>query len=159
MDECHHIGAVSFSAILKETNARYLLGLTATPIRRDGLHPIIFMYCGAIRHTAVRPKESPHNLEVLTRSRFTSGHLPSDARIQDIFREIALDHDRTVAIAEEAMKAFGQGRKVLVLTERTDHLDEIASVMNSLKLSPYSPWTTIEKKACDADIRAECSSS
>ncbi|HGF4758349.1 TPA: DEAD/DEAH box helicase family protein, partial [Escherichia coli] len=112
VDECHHIGAVSFSAILKETNARYLLGLTATPIRRDGLHPIIFMYCGAIRHTASRPKESPHNLEVLTRSRFTSGHLPSDARIQDIFREIALDHDRTVAIAEEAMKAFGQGRKV-----------------------------------------------
>lgn len=54
VDECHHIGAVSFSAILKETNARYLLGLTATPIRRDGLHPIIFMYCGAIRHTGKR---------------------------------------------------------------------------------------------------------
>ncbi len=67
VDECHHIGAVSFSAILKETNARYLLGLTATSIRRDGLHPIIFMYCGAIRHTAARPKESLHNLEVLTR--------------------------------------------------------------------------------------------
>ncbi|EIR4727110.1 DEAD/DEAH box helicase family protein [Escherichia coli] len=146
VDECHHIGAVSFSASLKETNARYLLGLTATPIRRDGLHPIIFMYCGAIRHTAVRPKESPHNLEVLTRSRFTSGHLPSDARIQDIFREIALDHDRTVAIAEEAMKAFGQGRKVLVLTERTDHLDEIASVMNSLKLSPFILHGRLSKK-------------
>ncbi|EET0019067.1 DEAD/DEAH box helicase family protein [Escherichia coli] len=146
VDECHHIGAVSFSAILKETNARYLLGLTATPIRRDGLHPVIFMYCGAIRHTAARPKESPHNLEVLTRSRFTSGHLPSNVGIQDIFREIALDHDRTVAIAEEAMKAFGQGRKVLVLTERTDHLDEIASVMNSLKLSPFILHGRLSKK-------------
>ncbi|EET7235024.1 TOTE conflict system archaeo-eukaryotic primase domain-containing protein [Escherichia coli] len=146
VDECHHIGAVSFSAILKETNARYLLGLTATPIRRDGLHPVIFMYCGAIRHTAARPKESLHNLEVLTRSRFTSGHLPSDARIQDIFREIALDHDRTVAIAEEAMKAFGQGRKVLVLTERTDHLDDIASVMNTLKLSPFVLHSRLSKK-------------
>lgn len=146
VDECHHIGAVSFSAILKETNARYLLGLTATPIRRDGLHPIIFMYCGAIRHTAASPKESLHNLEVLTRSRFTSGHLPSDARIQDIFREIALDHDRTVAIAEEAMKAFGQGRKVLVLTERTDHLDDIASVMNTLKLSPFVLHSRLSKK-------------
>lgn len=147
VDECHHIGAVSFSAILKETNARYLLALTATPIRRDGLHPIIFMYCGAIRHTAARPKESLHNLEVLTRSRFTSGHLPSDARIQDIFREIALDHDRTVAIAEEAMKAFGQGRKVLVLTERTDHLDDIASVMNTLKLSPFVLHSRLSKKS------------
>ncbi|MCS1228803.1 DEAD/DEAH box helicase family protein [Escherichia coli] len=146
VDECHHIGAVSFSAILKEMNARYLLGLTATPIRRDGLHPIIFMYCGAIRHTASRPKESPHNLEVLIRSRFTSGHLPSNVGIQDIFREIALDHDRTVAIAEEAMKAFGQGRKVLVLTERTDHLDEIASVMNLLKLSPFILHGRLSKK-------------
>ncbi|EEW2907560.1 type III restriction endonuclease subunit R, partial [Escherichia coli] len=108
--------------------------------------PIIFMYCGAIRHTAARPKESLHNLEVLTRSRFTSGHLPSDARIQDIFREIALDHDRTVAIAEEAMKAFGQGRKVLVLTERTDHLDDIASVMNTLKLSPFVLHSRLSKK-------------
>lgn len=146
VDECHHIGAVSFSAILKETNARYLLGLTATPIRRDGLHSVIFMYCGAIRHTAARPKESPHNLEVLIRSRFTSGHLPSNVGIQDIFREIALDHDRTVAIAEEAMKAFGQGRKVLVLTERTDHLDDIASVMNTLKLSPFVLHSRLSKK-------------
>ncbi len=146
VDECHHIGAVSFSAILKETNARYLLGMTATPIRRDGLHSVIFMYCGAIRHTAARPKESPHNLEVLIRSRFTSGHLPSNVGIQDIFREIALDHDRTVAIAEEAMKAFGQGRKVLVLTEHTDHLDDIASVMNTLKLSPFVLHSRLSKK-------------
>ncbi|HAT1685267.1 TPA: DEAD/DEAH box helicase family protein [Klebsiella oxytoca] len=146
VDECHHIGAVSFAAILKEANARYVFGLTATPIRRDGLHPIIFMYCGAIRHTAVRPKESPHHLEVLSRPRFTRGHLPQDARIQDIFREIAQDHDRTMAIAEEAMKAFGQGRKVLVLTERTDHLDDIASAMSSLKLSPFVLHGRLSKK-------------
>lgn len=146
VDECHHAGAFSFSAVLKETNARYLLGLTATPVRRDGLHPIIFMYCGALRHTAASPKESPHNLEVQLRFRFTSGHLPSDAGIQDIFREIALDHDRTVAIAEEAMKAFAQGRKVLVLTERKEHLDDIASVMHSLNLSPFVLHGRLSKK-------------
>ncbi|HIH3407084.1 TPA: TOTE conflict system archaeo-eukaryotic primase domain-containing protein [Escherichia coli] len=146
VDECHHAGAFSFSAVLKETNARYLLGLTATPVRRDGLHPIIFMYCGALRHTATSPKESPHNLEVQLRFRFTSGHLPSDAGIQDIFREIALDHDRTVAIAEEAMKAFAQGRKVLVLTERKEHLDDIASVMHSLNLSPFVLHGRLSKK-------------
>lgn len=43
VDECHHIGAVSFDAILKRVKARYVLGLTATPIRRDGQQPIIFM--------------------------------------------------------------------------------------------------------------------
>jgi len=36
VDECHHVGAVSFDAILKQTKAKYVLGLTATPIRRDG---------------------------------------------------------------------------------------------------------------------------
>lgn len=93
-------------------------GLTATPVQRDGLHPIIFMHCGSIRHTAARPKENPHNLEVISRPRFTHGNLPSDARIQDVFREIALNQDRTSAIADETRSTFGQGRKVLVLTER-----------------------------------------
>lgn len=43
VDECHHVGAVSFDAILKRAKAKYVLGLTATPIRRDGQQPIIFM--------------------------------------------------------------------------------------------------------------------
>ena len=54
VDECHHVGAVSFDAILKRTKAKYVLGLTATPIRRDGQQPIIFMQCGPIRYTAAK---------------------------------------------------------------------------------------------------------
>jgi uncharacterized protein len=48
VDECHHVGAVSFDAILKRCKAKYVLGLTATPIRRDGQQPIIFMQCGPV---------------------------------------------------------------------------------------------------------------
>lgn len=48
VDECHHMGAVSFDAILRRTRARFVLGLTATPVRRDGQQPIIFMQCGPI---------------------------------------------------------------------------------------------------------------
>jgi hypothetical protein len=69
VDECHHVGAVSFDAILKRTKAKYVLGLTATPIRRDGQQPIIFMQCGPIRHTAATPISAPHDLEVVPRSR------------------------------------------------------------------------------------------
>lgn len=64
VDECHHVGAVSFDAILKRTKAKYVLGLTATPIRRDGQQPIIFMQCGPIRHRAANPTGAPHDLEV-----------------------------------------------------------------------------------------------
>ena len=69
VDECHHVGAVSFDAILKRTKAKFVLGLTATPIRRDGQHPIVFMQCGPIRHSAAKPAGAPHDLEVIPRSR------------------------------------------------------------------------------------------
>lgn len=51
VDECHHVSAVNFERILKRCNARYVYGLTATPIRKDGHQPIIFMQCGPIRYS------------------------------------------------------------------------------------------------------------
>jgi superfamily II DNA or RNA helicase len=125
VDECHHVGAVSFDAILKRTKARYVLGLTATPIRRDGQQPIIFMQCGPIRHTAARPLDAPQDLEVLPRSCFARIDQSPEPGIQEVFRHLANDRARTAAIAAEIRNAFEQGRKVLVLTERTEHLDAI----------------------------------
>lgn len=52
VDECHHVSSVSFEQVLKQVNAHYVYGLTATPIRKDGHQPIIFMQCGKIRYTA-----------------------------------------------------------------------------------------------------------
>jgi superfamily II DNA or RNA helicase len=133
VDECHHVGAVSFDAILKNAKAKFVLGLTATPVRRDGLQPIIFMQCGPIRYKAAKPAGMPHDLEVLPRSRLTRINLPTDAGIQDVFRHLANDRARTDAIAAEVRDAVGQGRKVLVLTERTEHLDAINAALNCLK--------------------------
>lgn len=137
VDECHHVGAVSFDAILKRTKAKYVLGLTATPVRRDGQQPIIFMQCGSIRYTAAKPACAPHDLEVLPRSRFTQIELPTDAGIQDVFRHLAHDQARTEAIATEVRDAVGQGRKVLVLTERTEHLDAIKAALDGLGPAPF----------------------
>jgi len=50
VDECHHLSAVSFEQVLRQVKARYVTGLTATPQRKDGHHPIIVMECGPIRH-------------------------------------------------------------------------------------------------------------
>lgn len=130
VDECHHVGAVSFDAILKRTKAKYVLGLTATPIRRDGQQPIIFMQCGPIRHTAAKPAGAPHDLKVVPHSLHTCIDLPLEAGIQDVFRYLANDQSRTVAIAGEIGCTFSQGRKVLVLTERTDHLDAISAALD-----------------------------
>jgi len=137
VDECQHVGAVSFDAILKRTKARFLLGLTATPIRRDGLQPIIFMQCGPIRYTAAKPAGAPHDLEVVPRSRFTRIDLPTNTGIQDVFRHLANDPARTEAIAAEVKDAYEQGRKVLVLTERTEHLDALRAALGDLTPAPF----------------------
>jgi superfamily II DNA or RNA helicase len=131
VDECHHIGAVSFDAILKRVKAKYVLGLTATPIRRDGQQAIIFMQCGPIRYTASKPLSAPHDLAVMPCMLHASIELPQDAPIQDVFRYLANDAIRTVLIANEIQNAYKQGRKVLVLTERTDYppLDTLVLAM------------------------------
>jgi superfamily II DNA or RNA helicase len=131
VDECHHVGAVSFDAILKRTKGKYVLGLTATPIRRDGQQPIIFMQCGPIRHRAASPTGAPHVLEVAPRLSHARIDLPPESGIQHVFRHLANDQSRTVAVAAEARRAFDEGRKVLVLTERTEHLEAIRAALGT----------------------------
>jgi hypothetical protein len=115
-------------------------------IRRDGQQPIIFMQCGPIRYTAAKPAGAPHDLEVLPRSRFTRIDLPIDAGIQDVFRHLANDQVRTEAIAAEVRDAVGQGRKVLVLTERTEHLDAIKATLVGCEPEPFVLHGRMSKK-------------
>jgi len=137
VDECHHVGAVSFDAILKRCKAQYVLGLTATPIRRDGQQPIIFMQCGPIRHTAARPVDALDDLQVLPRSCLARIDLPPESGIQEVFRHLANDRSRTAAIAAEVRKAFDQGRKVLALTERIEHLDAMQAALGVESPPPF----------------------
>ena len=122
VDECHHLSAFSFEAILKQAKARYVIGLTATPFRRDGHHPIIFMQCGPIRHSAPRPENAPAHLEVLPRN-LAAPEIPTGSDIQDIFRILTNDTSRNRRIAQDVLFAYQEGRKILVLTERTEHLE------------------------------------
>ena len=120
-DECHHLSAFSFETILKQAKAKYVVGLTATPVRRDGHQPIIFMQCGPIRHHAARPETAPVQLEVWPKV-LPAPEISPDSPIQDVFRILANDTTRNQRIAADVLTAHREGRKVLVLTERTDHL-------------------------------------
>ena len=146
VDECHHVGAVSFDQLLKAVKAKYVLGLTATPIRRDGQQPIIFMQCGPTRHAAARAASAPHDLEVIPHLISARIELPSEAGIQDVFRHLANDLGRTTAIAAEVEQSFGQGRKILVLTERTEHLHAIVSALEGRVPPPFVLHGRMSKK-------------
>ena len=123
-----------------------MLGLTATPIRRDGQQPIIFMQCGPIRHSAAKSACAPHDLEVLPRSRFSRIDLPNTVGIQEVFRHLVHDLARTEAIAAEITLAFEQGRKVLVLTERTEHLNAIHLALAARVPPPFVLHGRMSKK-------------
>ncbi len=73
VDECHHAPAVNFERVLRQVNARYVYGLTATPIRKDGHQPIIFMQCGEIRYTAdSKSQQAQQSFRRILIPRFTS---------------------------------------------------------------------------------------
>jgi superfamily II DNA or RNA helicase len=97
VDECHHLPAVSFERVLAEVKARYVVGLTATPQRRDGHHPITAMQLGPLRF-AVNPKSQAaqrpfaHTLVVRETSFKTSCEKP--ATIQDLYAALAADEKR-----------------------------------------------------------------
>jgi superfamily II DNA or RNA helicase len=146
VDECHHVGAVSFDAILRRAKAKFVLGLTATPIRRDGQQPIIFMQCGSIRHTAEQSEDAPHDLVVTARFCYSRIDVAADVGIQDVFRHLANDASRTTEIAEEVATAVRQGRKVLVLTERTEHVTAIAAALGNLVPAPFVLHGRLSKK-------------
>jgi superfamily II DNA or RNA helicase len=127
VDECHHVPAVSFERVLSEARARYLLGLTATPQRRDGHQPITEMQLGPIRFSvdvktqaARRPFE--HRL-IVRETAFRMAHDSADASIQEIYRALANDETRNRRILDDVIVAIDEGRSPILLTERKDHLE------------------------------------
>ncbi|HMS04919.1 MAG TPA: DEAD/DEAH box helicase family protein [Burkholderiaceae bacterium] len=146
VDECHHVGATSFDAILRRAKAKHVVGLTATPIRRDGQQPIIFMQCGPIRHKAAQPLDAPRDLAVTPQFIESPIALLPEAGIQDVFRHLAQDAARTAAIASAITDAFRQGRKVLALTERTEHIDAIRAALADQVPEPFVLHGRMSKK-------------
>lgn len=130
VDECHHVPAVSFERVLSEVKARYVVGLTATPHRRDGHHPILEMQLGPVRF-AVDPKSQaarrPFNHRLIVRE--TSFRLEggsADAGIQGIYAALAEDEARNRLILDDVLNALEEGRSPILLTERRDHLEYFA---------------------------------
>ena len=129
VDECHHISSVSFERLMKQVKARYVLGLTATPERRDGHQPVIFMQCGPIRHRAKAAETAPRILQVVPHT-IASENLVESEKIQEIFQHLVEDLQRNRCIVKDAIEAYQQGRKVLLLTERTGHLGTLWQLLD-----------------------------
>lgn len=147
VDECHHVPAVAFEAAVRVIPARYWVGLTATPYRRDGLDDIGFQL-GPARHTFAHA--DPDTLEGATGDRprpvlvlhATSFRLeyPVDlslpGAIAGVHRALAEDHARNRQILTDVAEAMGRGRHCLVLAQRTSHVDHLAATLTERGLNP-----------------------
>jgi superfamily II DNA or RNA helicase len=131
VDECHHIPAVSFEQVLKKCKARYVLGLTTTPIRKDGHHPIIIMQCGPIRFREnLQKAAAAQPFEHVVIPRVTAFKAPinlNSMTIQDIYQAIIQDRKRNDLIFQDLLATLESGRSPLLLTERKEHLSYLAS--------------------------------
>ncbi|MGA7608545.1 MAG: DEAD/DEAH box helicase family protein [Anaerolineales bacterium] len=137
VDECHHISAVSFEQVARQSKARYLTGLSATIVRKDGHHPIIFMQCGPVRYQ-VNDRHQAENrpFDHKVKIRPTGFHLPlylqnsSSLSIQDLYALLVKDDQRNHMIVEDVIDAIQEKRCPVLLTERREHLNVLADLLS-----------------------------
>jgi hypothetical protein len=106
--------------------AKYVVGLTATPTRKDGHHPIIYMQCGPVRfNLSAKVMAATNPFEHRVIPRYTDFRMPPDlaeVTIQDVYGALSTDTSRNEMIASDIAHALSSGRSPLLLTGRTEHL-------------------------------------
>ena len=139
VDECHHVPAAAFEAAVRVIPARYWLGLTATPYRRDRLDDLIAFQLGPVRHTLRHA--DPDTLEGANtdRPRPVLVVHPTQFRVEEqtdfsvpgaiaaLHRALAEDEARNEQILTDVLDAHRRGRHCLVLAQRTAHVDHLAA--------------------------------
>lgn len=131
VDECHHIPAKTFREVVTQLNPRFIYGLTATPTRKYNDEKLIYAYVGDIvarmegqEDSQAIPQIQPKPIQVAIRT--TNLAIPFKFRT-DYFnllaKVISFDTTRNQLIMEDILAQTKNGRKILVLSERKEHLE------------------------------------
>jgi superfamily II DNA or RNA helicase len=133
-DECHHLGAAHFSRSLLKVQTKWMLGLSATPTRDDGLTKVFEWFLGKPVYWEKTREADP---EVIVRrvdfdcDDTSYSEVPTDPRLGDVIlarllTQIVDCEERNQKIDEllgELLK--DSRRRILVLSERKGHLQRI----------------------------------
>lgn len=142
IDECHHVSAFSTENLASSFCAKYVYGLTATPIRRDGHQKIIFYQCGKILFsTSSKQMNKIQNFDHCFIPRFSNFHFKADSNTTDknrsinsYYAELVKNEARNELIAEDVKNTVKNGRTPLVLSDRIEHLETLEKrLKNSAK--------------------------
>jgi len=130
VDECHRVPANTFQKVVKEFKARYLLGLTATPFRKDKLQKLMFLYMGEIIHRIDPDKISSElkGVDSILEIRHTDFY-PTFEKVKKykkIIGALTEDENRNNLIARDIIGEYSLDKSILVLTGRKKHCLEIS---------------------------------
>lgn len=126
VDECHRIGCRYFSGALQKITAAHILGLSATPYRKDGMDPLLHWCCGPIRMAVERPfvevkvvmmSYHPNIPERLLRIR-RRGAVVTEYNRSKMLNDLSECTSRNQFILETLKKQIVDGRKTILLSER-----------------------------------------
>jgi len=127
IDEAHHIPAVSFEYPLKRFRGRYVLGLSATPKRKDGMEPVLYLQCGGVAYETAKNSTMRHTLKTVpTNYETLLDHFGM------MLSEMTEDDKRNRLIIDEIRRL--PHRKMLVLSERIEHLNLLWHLLNGIHI-------------------------
>ncbi|MGI6638394.1 MAG: DEAD/DEAH box helicase [Desulfobulbus sp.] len=129
VDECHRVPSTLFSEALRAFPAHYMLGLSATPYRRDGLDKLIAWHCG--EHRAKVERTVLHEVGAVLRPKVhtveTGFNYWYSDDYQDLVSTLVQDESRNRLIAGCIDRVAGHGQ-VLVTSDRVEHLKALAEL-------------------------------
>ena len=137
VDECHHASSLSYEKVLSNVNAQYVYGLTATPNRQDGQHPVVFMQCGSIRYSvSAKEQADKRDFEHFIIPSFTSFRKPltqseSDWHITKIYTALAESEARNRQIVADVLDVVENNRTPVILTHRKDHVTILSDMLKN----------------------------
>lgn len=131
IDECHHMGAEVFSRALPKITTKHMLGLSATPDRKDGLRKVFEYYLGGMVFCIKGREPEKVKVELIryncTNPDFKQMHMNFKGQINSpkMINQVCEDPDRFKLIINLLIRVAKEGRKILILCDRRGYLDEI----------------------------------
>lgn len=136
LDECHHIPSETFSRVLFKVNAKYLLGLSATPERKDGLTSILHWHLGPMIYQEKPDRRNQPTTEVRV-LRYINENLSLDPKqYTQMITTLCNFPGRNDYIVSAVSKVIEEDvqrkRCILILTERKQHVLNLYSEISKI---------------------------
>lgn len=150
-DECHRIGAQTWSDIVPRFTARWRVGLTATPRRKDDAEMVFFKHIGPIIYraqtSAIVPEVRVLETAAVLKGKRSYGKFkpPESLGHTEVISQLVVDDERNRLIGEVVSRAVVSGRKVMIISERLKHLKALeAKCLDELLRLDYDMTPDVE---------------